>query len=64
MATSWEYKVITLKYAGGGLHLTLTPTDDETIAVLNREGANGWELVNAVCVGPVQPTMLYLKRPR
>ena len=30
----------------------------------NREGANGWELVSAVCVNPGQPTMLYLKRPR
>jgi hypothetical protein len=64
MATSWEYKVITLKRGGGGLRLSLTPDDDESIAALNREGANGWELVSAVCVNPGQPVMLYLKRPR
>ncbi len=64
MAANWEYKVITLKHGDGGLRLSLTPTDDEATAVLNREGVLGWELVNAVCVGPAQPTMLYLKRPR
>lgn len=64
MAMTWEYKVVTLKHGGGGLKLSLTPTDDEAIAALNREGALGWELVNAVCVGPAQPAMLYLKRPR
>lgn len=64
MTATWEYKVITLKHSGGGLKLVVTPTDDETIAVLNREGAQGWELVNALCVGPGQPTVLYLKRPR
>lgn len=64
MATNWEYKVITLKHGGGGLHLTQTPSDDEATTALNREGALGWELVNAVCLGVAQPTMLYLKRPR
>jgi hypothetical protein len=64
MSTTWEYKVITLKYGGSGLHLTLTPTDEEAIAVLNREGALGWELTAAICPGPAQPTMLYFKRPR
>lgn len=64
MTTNWEYKVITLKHGGGGLHLTLTPGDDEATAALNREGALGWELVNAVCVAIAQPTVLYLKRPR
>jgi hypothetical protein len=64
MATSWEYKVITLKHGGGGLQFSFTPDDEESIATLNREGANGWELVNAVCVNPGQPVMLYLKRPR
>ena len=64
MTTKWEYKVITLKRGGGGLHLTQTPSDDEATTALNREGALGWELVNAVCSGVAQPTMLYLKRPR
>lgn len=64
MGTDWEYKVITLKFGGGGMHLSLTPTDDETTAALNREGALGWELVNAVCSGISQPTALYLKRRR
>ncbi|MGH8157876.1 MAG: DUF4177 domain-containing protein [Rhodanobacter sp.] len=64
MNATWEYKVVTLKHGGGGFTLTLTPADDETITALNREGALGWELVNAVCAGPVQPTVLYFKRPR
>lgn len=64
MSATWEYKVTTLKHGGGGLQLTLTPTDDEAIAVLNREGAQGWELVTAVCAGLAQPTVLYFKRPR
>jgi hypothetical protein len=64
MSATWEYKVTTLKHGGGGLQLTLTPTDDEAIAVLNREGAQGWELVAAVCAGIAQPTVLYFKRPR
>jgi hypothetical protein len=64
MTATWEYKVVTLKHGGGGLRLTVTPTDDEAISELNREGAAGWELVNAVCVGPGQPTVLYFKRPR
>ncbi len=64
MSATWEYKVTTLKHGGGGLQLTLTPTDDEAIAVLNREGAQGWELVTAVCAGIAQPTVLYFKRQR
>ena len=64
MTSNWEYKVITLRRGGGGIHFTQTPTDDETIAALNREGALGWELVNAVYRGSGQATLLYLKRPR
>jgi hypothetical protein len=64
MATTWEYKVVTLKHRGGGLQFTHTPDDDEATAALNREGALGWELVNAVCTGPLQPTAFYFKRPR
>ena len=64
MATTWEYKVLTLKHVGGAFALTQTPTDDEATTALNREGALGWELVNAVCAGISQPLMLYLKRLR
>jgi hypothetical protein len=64
MSATWEYKVTTVKHGGGGLQLTLTPTDEETRTVLNREGAQGWELVSAVCAGIAQPTVLYFKRPR
>ena len=64
MAATWEYKVLTVKHAGGAFSLVQTPTDDEATAALNREGALGWELVNAVCPGISQPLMLYLKRLR
>lgn len=64
MSATWEYKVVTLKYGGGGLHLTLTPTDEETTTALNRGGAQGWELVSVVCAGIAQPALLYFKRPR
>lgn len=64
MSATWEYKVITLKHGGGGLHFTLTPTDEESVAALNREGALGWELVSVACAGIAQPTLLYFKRPR
>jgi hypothetical protein len=56
--------VTTVKHGGGGLQLTLTPTDEETRTVLNREGAQGWELVSAVCASIAQPTVLYFKRLR
>jgi hypothetical protein len=61
MATTWKYKVITLKR--GGLWLTQAPSDEETIAALNRKDALAWELVNGAYVGPGQLTVLYLKRP-
>lgn len=64
MTANWEYKVVTLKHGGGGLKLSLTPSDEEAIAALNREGSLGWELGNALCAGPAQPTVLYFKRPR
>lgn len=32
--------------------------DEEAIAALNREGAQGWELVTAACAGLAQPTRL------
>jgi hypothetical protein len=64
MNATWEYKVVILKHGNGPFKLTQTPDDDEATTALNREGTSGWELVNAVCVGPLQPTMLYFKRPR
>lgn len=63
MTATWEYEVVTLKHGGGGLKLTVTPTDDEAIRELNLEGALGWELGSAVCVDPGQPTLFYFKRP-
>jgi hypothetical protein len=39
MSATWEYKVTTVKHGGGGLQLTLTPTDEETRTVLNRRRA-------------------------
>jgi hypothetical protein len=64
MSVTWEYKAIVLTHKGGMLALTRTPDADECTAALNREGALGWELVSAVCVAPMQPTMFYLKRAR
>ncbi len=64
MNTTWEYKVITVKHGGGAFRLTQTPNDDETTTALNREGSMGWELVNAVCVGSMQPIMLFFRRQR
>lgn len=64
MAMQWEYKVITLKRAGS-FNFTNTAGDDETTSALNREGGQGWELVNAVCVGGWgHPVTFYLKRAR
>ncbi|HXS03066.1 MAG TPA: DUF4177 domain-containing protein [Rhodanobacter sp.] len=63
MATTWEYKVVTVKRQGT-FKLTDTPDDSDLIALLNREGNQGWELVNALGYGPVSPVTLYLKRPR
>jgi hypothetical protein len=64
MSTTWEYKAVTLKHAGGSFALSQTPTDDETTAALNREGALGWELIHALCANTSQPLTLFFKRPR
>lgn len=64
MTANREFKVETLKHGGGGLKLSLTPSDEEAIAARNREGSLGWELVNALCTGPTQPTVLYFRRQR
>ena len=63
MAANWEYKVLTVK-RHGALKLTETPEDAELVVLLNREGAQGWELVSAVGFGPMRGVTLYLKRPR
>jgi hypothetical protein len=63
MAANWEYKVLTVTRPGA-LKLTETPEDSELTALLNREGAQGWELVNAVGYGPMRGVTLYLKRVR
>ena len=56
--------MITLKHGGGGLKLTVTPADEEATSALNRVGTLRWQLVIAVCVGPGQPILLYLKQSR
>lgn len=63
MSTQWEYQVLTVQ-RGGMLKLSNTPQDAELAAVLNREGAQGWELVNATTPDYSMPTTLYFKRPR
>jgi hypothetical protein len=63
MAASWEYKVLTVKRAGM-FKVTETPDDHDVTTVLNKEGMQGWELVNALSYGPMRAVTLYLKRPR
>lgn len=63
MASAWEYKVITQKHKGAWA-LTETPDDSELVAALNREGSQGWELVNALISGTKRAVTLYFKRPR
>jgi len=63
MATTWEYKVVTMKRPGF-FQMDQTPDDDEATAALNREGNQGWELVNALGYGTLHPVTLYFKRPR
>lgn len=70
MGDAWEYKVVTLKPEQSGLFSTTTiPDDKEATAIINREGAQGWELVNAVSVSAAHairplPLRLFFKRPR
>ena len=63
MAASWEYKVLTVKRAGT-FKITETPDDHDVTTVLNKEGMQGWELVNALGYGPMRAVTLYLKRSR
>jgi len=60
--TQWEYKVITLKPKSG--LFKPTPDDDAIVAALNREGASGREMVDAVAVRQLRQVRLFLKRPR
>ncbi len=65
MGNSWEHKVMTLKSEKGRwLTVSAVPTDEEATRIINREGSQGWELVNAVSIGPTQPLRLFFKRPR
>lgn len=64
MTATREYRVVALKHGGGGLKPILAPADDEAASTLNREGAPGRDPVNAICAGPAQPTVSYIKRPR
>ncbi|MBN8922687.1 MAG: hypothetical protein BGP10_10735 [Rhodanobacter sp. 68-29] len=63
MSGSWEYKVVTVKREGFFVS-THTPEDERLTEVLNREGAQGWELVNASIPTYMSPVTLFLKRPR
>ena len=61
MNDRWEYKVMTLKAESGlGAVFGVRPGDDEATDILNREGAQGWELVAVSLFGAV--TRAYLKR--
>ena len=65
MGNSWEYKVLTLKSEKGNwLNWSAVPPDEEATRLINREGSQGWELVNAVASSAAQPLRLFFKRPR
>ena len=57
MSERWSYQVIPVKpgLMGGYKY-------DEIQAELNRQGALGWELVQAVSTAPMSPVMLMFKR--
>ncbi len=55
----WDYRTVRIKPS------LLGTFDTETLdAALQREGRDGWELVNALQTGPLQPILLFFKRPR
>ena len=63
MNTRWEYKVLTLKSETGfAAAFNIMPKDDEATAILNREGAQGWELVGTA-FNWGHPSSLFFKRP-
>jgi hypothetical protein len=56
---NWSYQTIEIKPS------FLGSFDVESInEVLTREGAKGWELVNALNLGPMRPIYLFLKKQR
>lgn len=56
---TWNYQTIEVKPSFLGRHAV-----DNLNEVLNREGINGWELVNTLCAGPMHPIILFLKKRR
>lgn len=56
---NWSYQTIEVKPSFlGGFEA------DGINEMLNREGMKGWELVNALNLGPMRPIYLFLKKPR
>jgi hypothetical protein len=58
MSTRWNYQVVEVKpsFIGG---LKSSEVQEE----LNRQGAKGWEFVQAVSIAPMAPLQLIFKRP-
>ena len=53
----WNYRTIEIKPS------FLGSFDVENInEAFHREGSQGWELVNALNVGPMRPIILFLKK--
>ena len=57
MSERWSYQVIQVK---PGLMGGFKP--EEIQVELNRQGAQGWELVQAVSTAPMSPLLLMFKR--
>jgi len=57
--TKWDYKTLRIKPGLFG-SFDFEAVDDS----LRREGMQGWELVNALPLGTLQPILLFFKRPR
>ncbi len=53
----WTYKVVKVKPA----FLGIDPADLQS--ELDKLGAQGWELVNAVQAHPMHAVLLFMKRP-
>ena len=57
MMPTYEYKSVTLKREPG------KPYDDPDIsAILNDEGAEGWQLVSVAVIPPAMLSIFYLMR--
>lgn len=58
MSHRWQYQVVEVKLGMmGGLK------QDALQEILTRQGQLGWELVQVVSPGPMQPMMAVFKRP-